>query len=199
MRGCAPKTPAKQAILPAYLHCCDNVAGIEGIGRGSKEAAAGARALAPGRLGMVMSVRRRARVPRRVKSGLRFVATPLPVQHHTNAALLATRDALFPWSQAINPRGRKRYPGAFNGLRDLIGKRAAEASLKSWLTGRHSMPRWLTRLLWDELERRRVAICEAQRALENYQHAPPNGESLRRWHQKKRAAEAALKSYPQEN
>lgn len=113
--------------------------------------------------------------------------------------LQLARDVLFPWSQAANRRGRKPYPGAFYGVCQLVGNRAAIASVNDWLMGRRRAPRWLTKLMWDAIEQNIQRERKAQQALADYQHGPGTGESLRRWHQKKRAAEAALRSYQQEN
>lgn len=110
--------------------------------------------------------------------------------------IAAARNALFPWSVAYNLRGRKRYPGRFNGICELVGKQAAHDTVKDWLSGRRSAPRWLIKLLWDTLEQRRQADRAVQILLENYQYGPGTGCALREW-QKKRAARAALSTKDQ--
>ena len=119
----------------------------------------------------------------------------------SKTAIQQARNALFPWSEAYNSCGRERYPGAYNGMVKLIGKRAARRTISAWLAGERPAPRWLVKLLWDALEERIQIERAAQIVLENYQGGPGTGSALIVLHQKRRAAKAAQaqQNYPQEN
>jgi hypothetical protein len=114
------------------------------------------------------------------------VAEKSPKKSACNAVTQAA-DSLWPWSSAINRRGREAYPGMDYGLIQLVGKRAAADSVRSWRYGHRAAPRWLIKLLWDTLQSRIDQFRAAQVALENYQHGPQRGASLVRYHKMKKA------------
>ncbi len=76
-------------------------------------------------------------------------------------AIRVAYHALFPWTVSMNVRDREAYPGAFNGLCALVGKRASIPAIKFWINGHRNPPAWFVNLLRDRLLQRREEIDQA--------------------------------------
>ncbi len=104
-------------------------------------------------------------------------------------AVRAAYHALFPWSVSMNVRDREAYPGAFNGLCALVGKRASIPAIKFWISGRRNPPAWFVSLLRDRLLQRRAEIDQALTELEALPPRRGIGAGLRDWHRERKRRE----------
>lgn len=114
------------------------------------------------------------------------VGAPLPATSAT--PIDAAMRVLFPWSNSVHAP-RPNYPGLRAGIRQLVGSRAALHTVRDYCRGRRQAPRWLIKLLDDELAKKEQAIQEARKGLAAYQHRPkPEAPLIRYWQKKKAAA-----------
>lgn len=133
---------------------------------------------------MVASMDEEALNARTQVSGQQNVAAPL-----RNPDAKAFRDAL-KLLHSLDPMRRGLY--AF--LVDLFERRATIGTINHWRIGTRFPPDWARQIVAGALQNIRWRIDAA----EAMAHKMPNGPGYR-FAKKKRAAEAALKSYPQEN
>lgn len=110
--------------------------------------------------------------------------TPSQAPVAPNAIALACR-ALFPWSNAVNKRDRKAYPGAHGGPCALVQGRAAPRTVRDWCAGRRNAPRWFVAVLRDQLLARRAAIDAALQGLAAYEFGPGYAHGLREYWRKR--------------
>lgn len=125
-----------------------------------------------------------------------IVATTLPKKQATN--LSQAFDALF---TRLDYRTSKRFLGRHKAILELLGNRTTIDTIRQWQHGRRPTPRWVRRIVHDELTHRANTMLAIAVKLAAEQDGPGSGDSLRRYWAKKKAAqrEAASKNYPQEN
>ena len=126
--------------------------------------------------------------PRR--SGQTDHVAPFP-QNVAPNAIRAALDVLFPWSIAVNlrGRGRYRYPGIYAGTVTLLRGKPKADTLKDWCSGRRNAPNWFVAVLRDRLLQQRQRIDAALEALEKLPERGGLGAGLRVWWRDKRSRE----------
>lgn len=96
--------------------------------------------------------------------------------------------AMFP---VISPAAPNRFLGRHKAILELLGNRASLGTIQQWIFSRRRTPRWVRKIVHDEL---RVRAAELQRladAIAAEQDGPGSGSNLVDYWQKKRAAEHA--------
>ena len=111
------------------------------------------------------------------------VAAPLPAKRAT--CLQQAVELLFPSLAYTAP---KRFLGRHKAILDLLGGRVNPETLRQWQHGRRPTPRWVRKIVHDELQARANAMLAVAAALAAEQDGSRPGDSLRRYWQKKKAA-----------
>ena len=112
-----------------------------------------------------------------------------------NKPLLKAARLLWP---SLNPNDPNRFLGRHNALWQLLGRRVTVEHLEQYLYTKRITPRWMRKIIHSELTARAYAMLQVASEIEREQDGPGIAAGLIGW-QKKRAAEAALRSYPQKN
>ena len=109
------------------------------------------------------------------------VGAPLPAKRAT--CLQQAVELLFPSLAYTAP---KRFLGRHKAILDLLGGRVNPETLRQWQHGRRPTPRWVRKIVHDELQARGSAMLAIAAALAAEQDGSRPGDSLRRyWRNKK--------------
>jgi hypothetical protein len=119
-----------------------------------------------------------------IEHALENVAAPSVAKRAT--LLQQAIEALFP---ATSPALSNRFLGRHKAVLDLLNHRASLGTIRQWQHGRRPTPRWVRKIVHDELHARGSAMLAIAAALAAEQDGPRSGDSLRRYWQKKRAAQ----------
>lgn len=97
-------------------------------------------------------------------------------------------ELLFP---TISPTAPKPFLGRHKAILELLQHRTTIDTVRQWQHGRRPTPRWVRKIVHDELQARASAMRQIAAALAAEQDRSKPGDSLRRYWQNKKAARVA--------